>query len=102
MLPYQRASARAERAPHRELVLSPFGPHEKEVHDVRARDEQHARHRPEDDPQHSTDVANHHVAQWLHHGSHANLLDGRRRQPARKRLGHEWEQSLEIRGRDFG
>ena len=69
------AATGAERAAHRELVLPPLGPNEKQVHDVRAGDEQHARDGAEHDPQHSTDVADDDVAQRAHDGAHADLLD---------------------------
>ena len=41
--PAQPLGARAERGAHRELVLAPHAAHEREVRDVRARDDQHER-----------------------------------------------------------
>ena len=54
-----RAAAGAERGVNRQLLLPPFGAHEEQVRDVRARDQQHDPDRAEEHPQHAADVPDH-------------------------------------------
>jgi hypothetical protein len=72
----QVQAIRAKRGPNRYLAATRLGAHEKEIRDVRERDEEHDGDRAEQDPQRPAHSAYHDVAQ-------------RRDEHAEPRIAHE-------------
>jgi len=96
------AVAGAEHAAHRQVVQALFRPDQKQIGDVRARDEQEKRTGAEHDPQRAPDSAHHHLAQRAHHGAHVGQPDGGGGEPPRERIGHMGKERLQVGGRRLG
>jgi hypothetical protein len=83
-LPDHLGAPGAQRRAHRELALAALGPHQEEVGHVGAGRQQHEAYRPQDHPEHATDVADDVVAQRVDEHPRLPLLDHvPRRQPRR-------------------
>ena len=65
-LPHDAAAAAAERRPHGNLLLPAHGAREQQIGDVRARNQQHERHRAQQHEQRRPDVLHEHVLQRRH------------------------------------
>ncbi len=97
-LPRDSAPAGAERGMNREFLLPRFGPHEEQVRDVRAGDEQHEADGPEEHPKDAPDVADHVNRQRANIGTNLHVVEHLARETARHRepLRHDRDEARDV------
>ena len=94
--PNQPSAALSQGGPNRHLPVTGLGPHEEQVGDVGARDEQQEPHGAQQDPQHRLDVAHHHLAGQVDLRPESGTRQNRRGGLVRKDLGQVRQHRVQL------